>query len=63
MDEQHSLSEEAGVQRFCLKTDTVATEEQSAADHVHGAADHRRSRGVGGPFAIVGKLADVREYE
>ncbi len=60
VDEQHVLAEEAGVQRFRLEADPVPAEQESAADHVHGAGDHRGARRVGRPLAIVRKLPAKR---
>ena len=57
VDKQGVLSEKAGMQRTRFESDSVAAEEKTAADHVHGANNHGRTAWVGRPSAVVRHLS------
>ena len=57
VDEEGILAEERGVEGFGFEADSVAAEEEPAADHIDGPQDDGGSSGIGAPFAVIGELA------
>ena len=58
--EECVLAKEPGVQRAALKSAAIPREQQSAANHVHRASDHRRAGRICTPLPVVGMLAAER---